>query len=134
MGSPFKKFVNLEIYYDVDSGESQDDEYGISRSSGKVTKTVKASVDQDAKDPLGKATIGADIDAVFITGNLVSPKLIPSDFPVSKALKAKFIDPATKNEYRGEFELEVFAPVRFKAVSKALGTPIRGYFTLVGGG
>ena len=133
MGTPFRTFTNLFITYAVGTGEFTQDKNGIARPVT-TTKTVSASVEQETDDPTGGYDIGPDTDRVYLLGNLVSPKLMPADMPVSQSVPAVLKDPATETEYHGEFELEAFVPQRFKAVSRSLGTPIKGFFTFVGGG
>ncbi|MBW4460442.1 MAG: hypothetical protein KME47_09405 [Nodosilinea sp. WJT8-NPBG4] len=134
MGSPFKKFTNLWLTYSTDSGQYETDSLGIQRPVNPVEKTVTASVYQGTLNPSETFNDGPAVSRMYVTGNLVEPKLQPTDLPLNQLIKAKFVDPASGVTYTGDFSIEVLVPQRFKAVSKALGTQISGYFLTVGGG
>lgn len=134
MGSPLKKFVNLWLTYPVDSGQYETDNLGIQRPINPIEKTITASVIQGVFKPAGAPNAGPTVSRLYVVGNLVNPKLQPADLPLKQLIKARFVDPASGVVYTGDFSVEVLVPQRFKAVSKALGSKISGYFLTVGGG
>ncbi|WP_163700666.1 hypothetical protein [Adonisia turfae] len=53
---------------------------------------------------------------------------------MGKRIRAVLKELATELEFNGEFEAAQIVPNRFVAVTKALGSPLSGYFYSVGGG
>ncbi|EKU96711.1 hypothetical protein Lepto7375DRAFT_0579 [Leptolyngbya sp. PCC 7375] len=132
--SVWRRRENLFLYYSV-PGATETDAFGVARPAvPSEQQIIKASVKPTEEMAKLSEQIGPDISRVRVDGYFVDPKFQPNDFPLGKRIRAILKDLSTSLEFSGEFETAQIVPSRFVAVTKALGSPISGYFYSVGGG
>lgn len=125
MGTPFSKYSNLKLFTEVPGTGFVEDELG-NQVQNIVSKTLLASVETNTQNR--RTYPGVDANALYLEGNLTSPKFLPNYISGNTKVKASLVDPATKAETPGSFLFDLVQQSRFSAVTKVLGSEIKGWF------
>ena len=114
-------------------GEGVDEETGNFKLESQEF-VAKAGVRQGDFKSQAKDLPGINVEAIYLEGYLINPKTLPADIGVKAQdrVKAEYLSPS--GVQRGEF-IVVNAIAHYSdAIVAVAGTPIKGFFSTIGGG
>lgn len=124
MTNPAPPLANATLVFSVASG------YGVDSTTGNYVETTTDStyyaVLKQSRDPQYEQRIGADESAIYMKGRLVSPLAL-------SGVTAGDVAEATVENQEGRFEM-LPTTAMTDHYRQFLGTPIHGYFRVVGAG
>ena len=124
MTNPAPPLANAKLVFPVAGG------YAVDSTTGNYVETTSDVVYyatlKQSRDPQYEQRIGADESAIYMKGRLVSPLAL-------SGVTAGDIAAATIESQEGRFEL-LPTTAMTEHYRQFLGTPIHGYFRVVGAG
>jgi hypothetical protein len=124
MTNPAPPLANATLVFTVASG------YAVDSATGNYVETTTESTYyatlKQSRDPQYEQQIGADETAIYMKGRLVSPLAV-------SGVSAGDVAAATIEGQEGRFELLPTTEMT-QHYRQFLGTPIHGYFRVVGAG
>lgn len=130
MSHPLAQFENLRLIYKIESDTFSTDPITGIKKRESTNLELKIAVVQRSKVRTEELA-GRDLQTIYIKGNLIEPKTLPSQICAGNKYAAHLKDPYTQTEIAGEFLVELRMQPAIPLISQILGNEISGYFLFV---